>query len=158
MPQPLSADDRFAVIEVIQRYAHACDSGEFALFDDTFTADAELDYRSAGGPLGGRDALRAWLAKSRSGLLMWQHLLSPPALEARGDAVHARTDVYTPNLFRGAADQVGILHTGGRYHDELIATSRGWRIRRRRYENVWVHGIGAGDAIPDPLKGARGPS
>ena len=153
MPQPLRADDRFAVIEVIQRYARACDSGEFSLFDETFTADAELDYRSAGGPLGDRDAVREWLAKSRSGLLMWQHHLSPPALERRGAAVHARTDVYTPNLFRGAADRVGILHTGGRYHDELIATPEGWRIRKRRYENVWVHGAGAGEAIPDPLRG-----
>lgn len=154
MPKSLSADDRFAVLEVIQRYAHACDSGEFERFDETFTADAELDYRSAGGPLGDRDQLREWLAKSRSGLLMWQHLLSPPLLGVRGDAVHARTDVYTPNLFRGAGGQVGILHTGGRYHDELVATPRGWRISRRCYENVWVHGAGAGDAIPDPLRGA----
>jgi len=154
MSRALTADDRFAVMEVIQRYGRACDSGEFGLFDDTFTADAALDYRAAGGPNGGRDELRAWLAKSRSGLLMWQHHLSPPLLEAHGDTVHARTDVYTPNLFRGAANQVGILHTGGRYHDELIATPNGWRIQRRRYENVWVHGAGAGVAIPDPLGGA----
>lgn len=49
MPRALTADDRFAVLEVIQRYARACDSREFALFDETFTADAELDYRSSGG-------------------------------------------------------------------------------------------------------------
>ena len=39
----------------IQRYALAVDSGRFELFDETFTADAELDYRSAGGPNEGRE-------------------------------------------------------------------------------------------------------
>jgi hypothetical protein len=154
MTQPLSADDRFAIVDVIQRYGRAVDLGEFALFDATFTADAVLDYRSAGGPCGSRDEIRAWLAQSRAGLLGWQHHLSPPHIERRGERVHASTDVYTPNLLRGERGETQLLHTGGRYHDELIATPEGWRIAKRRYENVWVHGAGVGAAIPDPL--ARG--
>ncbi len=149
--QPLSADDRFAITDVIQRYGRAVDLGEFALFDATFTADAELDYRAAGGPCGGRAEIRAWLMQSRAGILGWQHHLSPPRVERRDGRVHASTDVYTPNLLRGEHGETLLLHTGGRYHDELVATPEGWRIQRRRYENVWAHGPGVGGAIPDPF-------
>ncbi len=151
MDEPLSADDRFAIGDVIGRYGRAVDLGEWALFETTFTADAELDYRSAGGPIGSRGEIRDWLARSRAGLAGWQHHLSPPRLERRGERVHASTDVYTPNLMRDAAGVLALLHTGGRYHDELVRTAEGWRIARRRYENVWAHGAGAGSAIPDPL-------
>jgi hypothetical protein len=150
MSQGLSAEDRFGILDAIQRYARAVDSGEFALFDETFTPDAELDYRSAGGPCGGRDEIRDWLATSRGALLVWQHHLSPPLIEVVAGRVCARTDVYTPNLFRDGQGEVRILHTGGRYHDELVRTAHGWRIARRRFETVWVHGPGAGSVIPDP--------
>jgi hypothetical protein len=150
MSRQLTADERFAVIDTIQRYARAVDSGDFALFDETFTPDADLDYRSAGGPRGGRDEVRAWLAQSRSALLVWQHHLSPPMIEIDGETVRTRTDVYTPTLFRDATGKVHALDTGGRYHDELVTTPHGWRIAKRRYENVWADGAGAGSMIPDP--------
>src|SRR5262245_49233551 len=103
-----------ALLEIqatIQRYGDAVDSLRFQLFDDTFTADAELDYRSAGGPCGSRDALRDWLATSRAGLLQWQHHLSPPMIELKGERARARTDVYTPNVYRDAQGHVRVLHT-----------------------------------------------
>jgi len=151
VPVHISPDDRFAIIETIQRYVRAVDGQQFQLFDHTFTADAELDYTSAGGPRGGRDALRAWLANSRSSLLMWQHHLSPPMIELDGKCVRTHTDVYTPTMLRGEDGASVLLHTGGRYHDELIHTPEGWRIVKRRYESVWAHGPGVGSLIPDPL-------
>jgi hypothetical protein len=152
MPTSLSAEDRFAVVDAIQAYAQAVDTGRWELFDRAFTRDADLDYTSAGGPRGGPDELHTWLAKAREGLLGWQHHLSPPRIEAADGAVRAVTDVYTPNLFRDPSGETGLLHTGGRYHDELVRTPRGWRIARRRFETVWVHGPGAGDMIPDPTR------
>ena len=144
------SDDLLAIQATIQRYGQAVDSLRFELFDDTFSADAELDYRAAGGPCGSRDAIRDWLASSRATLVQWQHHLSPPMIELDGESARARTDVYTPNVYRDAAGRVRVLHTGGRYHDELARTPRGWRIVRRRYENTWVDGEGAGAMIPDP--------
>ena len=152
MAPSLTPEDRFAILETLQRYVRAVDSGEFGLFDDAFTADAELDYRSAGGPCGSRDEVRAWLAKSRASVLSWQHHLSPPIFDAMGGAVRTHTDVYVPNLFRDERGAVQILHTGGRYHDELVATPGGWRIARRRFENTWAHGAGVGAMIPDPTR------
>jgi hypothetical protein len=152
MPAPLSAEDRFAVVDAIQAYAQAVDTGRWELFDRAFTRDADLDYTAAGGPRGGPAELHAWLAKARAGLLAWQHHLSPPVIEVADGAVRATTDVYTPNLFRDAAGETRLLDTGGRYHDELVRTPRGWRIARRRFETVWVHGPGAGDMIPDPAR------
>lgn len=145
--------DLLAIQATIQRYGQAVDSLRFELFDETFTVDAELDYRSAGGPSGSRDAIREWLASSRANLLQWQHHLSPSIIELEGERARARTDVYTPTVYRDADKRVRVLHTGGRYHDELARTSRGWRIVRRRYENTWVDGAGAGGMIPDPSQG-----
>src|SRR5262247_3326577 len=117
MAQVLTAEDRFGILEAIQRYVQAVDSGSFELFDDAFLPDADLDYRSAGGPRGSRDEVRDWLAKCRAGVVHWQHHLSPPVFDLTGEAVRTRTDVYVPNLVRGAGGAVEILHTGGRYHD-----------------------------------------
>jgi len=152
MAQVLTAEDRFGILEAIQRYVQAVDSGAFELFDDAFLPDADLDYRSAGGPRGSRDEVRDWLAKCRAGVVHWQHHLSPPVFDLTGEAVRTRTDVYVPNLVRGAGGAAEILHTGGRYHDELVSTPRGWRIARLRFENTWAHGAGVGALIPDPTR------
>ena len=152
MSDDRQAADRFAIQATIQRYGEAVDSLRFELFDHTFTADAELDYRSVGGPCGNRDALREWLSTSRQGLLQWQHHLSPPMIELEGDRARARTDVYTPTVYRNAEGKVSVLHTGGRYHDELARTPQGWRIVRRRYESTWADGEGAGTMLPDPTR------
>jgi hypothetical protein len=145
-------EDLLAIQATIQRYGQAVDAMCFELFDETFSADAELDYRSAGGPCGSRDEIRDWLAASRAHLVQWQHHLSPPIIELEGARAKARTDVYTPTVYRDAAGRAHVLHTGGRYHDELARTPYGWRIVRRRYENTWVDGAGAGDMIPDPSR------
>ena len=50
--------------------------------------------------------IRDWLARSRANLLVWQHHLSPPLIEVVADRVYARTDVYTPNLYRDAQGEV----------------------------------------------------
>jgi hypothetical protein len=100
-----------------------------------------LDARAAPG----RYSLAAVVPAGREPtLLVWQHHLSPPIFDATGDGIHTHTDVYVPKLFRGEAGEVCILHTGGRYHDELVATSRGWRIARRRFENTWAMARGSG--------------
>ena len=152
MPEIPRLDDHFAVQATIQRYAFAVDSGRFELFDETFTADSELDYRSAGGPCGSRDEVRRWLEQSRAGLLRWQHHLSPPLIDLNGAAARGRTDVYTANVFRDPSGQVHVLHSGGCYHDELVDTLDGWRIRRRRFESTWADGAGIDVLLPEPTR------
>jgi len=149
----LSAEDRFEIVAVLQRYVQAVDSGRFELFDEAFTPDAVLDYRSAGGPRGSREEIAAWLAKSRAGVVTWQHLLSPPIFDLEGDLVRTHTDAYVPNLVRDERGAVQLLQTGARYHDELVRTPQGWRIAQRRFENTWAFGAGVGALIPDPHRG-----
>jgi len=147
-------EDQIAVQATIQRYALAVDSGRFELFDQTFTADARLDYRSAGGPDGGRDQVRRWLEQSRAGLLRWQHHLSPSIITFDGSTAVGRTDVYTANVFKDPTGRVHVLHAGGCYHDELVHTRDGWRIHHRRFENTWADGPGVDVLLPDPTRAA----
>jgi len=157
MTRPQEPSDDQRILETLQRYVRAVDDRRFELFDDTFSSEATLDYRSAGGPIGSREAIRDWLRSSREALLFWQHHLSPPMIERAGDSARTRTDVYTPNVFldpEGGRSRV--LHTGGRYHDELQRLPEGWRIVHRRFETTWADGAGVGTLIPEPNYDAQG--
>jgi hypothetical protein len=55
------SDDLFAIHATPQRHGQAVDSLRSERFDVTFSSDAELDDRAAGGPCGSRDAIRDWL-------------------------------------------------------------------------------------------------
>jgi len=124
----------------IQKYGRAVDSQDFALFDEAFTAEAVLDYTHAGGPRGDRGTIAEWLRTSREGMVQWQHHLSPPMIELRGETASARTDVYAPCFYADADGAVTAFHTGGRYHDELVKKVDGWWICGRRFEATWSDG------------------
>jgi hypothetical protein len=66
MPKPLSADDRFAVIDVIQRHAHACDCGAFALFDGLLVWPFDAFCRSKLGWVDRIPELRSYAATPTS--------------------------------------------------------------------------------------------
>ncbi len=141
MPDSDSLLEHLAIALPIQKYGLAVDSQNFALFDDAFTEEAILDYRSAGGPRGDRSVIAEWLRTSREGMVQWQHHLSPPMIELRGDSARARTDVYAPCFYADSAGTVTAFHTGGRYHDELVKKSDGWWICGRRFEATWSDGV-----------------
>ena len=44
MNQSLSADERFAITDLLTRYATALDRRDFDLFRDCFTTDCAIDY------------------------------------------------------------------------------------------------------------------
>ena len=140
--------EHLAISLPIQKYGRAVDSHSFELFDEVFTAEAILDYESAGGPKGDRDEIGAWLRESREGMVQWQHHLSPPMIERLGDSALARTDVYAPCFYAEPGGSTVAFHTGGRYHDELVKRAGGWWICARRFEATWSDGSGADQGSP----------
>ena len=57
----------------------------------------------------------------------WQHLLSNMVVEIDGDTASVMTDFYNPLIMK---DQ-SVAHAYARYHDKLVRTEQGWRIRHR---------------------------
>jgi hypothetical protein len=71
---------------------------------------------------------------SMSGFSNWQHMLILPLVTIAGDTARARTDFFATH--RGRTDQGWNVHynASGAFHDDLVRTSKGWRIQFRRLE------------------------
>lgn len=133
--------DRAEIHDVIVRYGWAIDTKDWALLDTCFTTDAYVDYSSnPGGKEGPYAQIRSWLEKMMSAFPVTQHLMSNVQITLDGDRASCRTMVTNP---QGAATREGPLHfffVGGRYDDEFVRTSDGWRIARRVETTLWFQG------------------
>jgi SnoaL-like domain len=130
--------DRLEIDDVLLRYSTIVDGRQWERFDQVFTHDAVLDYRSAGGIRGSMPEVRDWLAAVLVVFKWTQHLVVNRVVELASDSetATARSLFQNPN---GA--EVGgkpwLFVVGGAYHDRLIRTEAGWRICHRVEETTW---------------------
>jgi hypothetical protein len=151
-----TALDRIDIQDTISRYSKGQDahqSGDANIlqeWDETFSKDGTVDYSAAGGPVGTYRELAKWMRGdgekpgSMSDFSNWQHNLSLPGVILTGDTAKARTDFLATH--RGRADKGMNIHlnAAGAFHDDLVRTPGGWRIKFRR--------------LGDPLQIARTPA
>jgi SnoaL-like domain len=145
--------DRMAIDDVLTLYATLIDSRRFDELDQVFTSDAVLDYRSAGGVRGPYPEVRDWLASVLPAFTWTQHLVVNRAVELSPGADHAtcRSLFYNPNSMQ-IDGRPWLFVVGGAYHDRLVRTDSGWRIRHRVEETIWWDNPMPGlDAVPPPL-------
>lgn len=132
--------DKLEIASVLNRYARAVDSKDWDLLRSLFTADAELDYSSIGGPAGDRDEVCDWLERSLALMPMTQALnhqhrsVTNIDADIDGDTATVRAMFYNPMLFPGATETSAC---GGYYHHVMVRTETGWRSKRLREENLW---------------------
>lgn len=142
--------DHDAIVEVLRRYAEAIDARDREGVRALFTPEAVLDYRSSDGPRGVRDEVVDWLLDALSGVALTQHLLTNHRIEVDGDAATCTTLMLNPLVLGDApGGEATVLLFGGRYDDELVRTSVGWRIRGRIHVVSWQAGPIAG-RLMDP--------
>ena len=130
--------ERQAIQDTLIRYAHALDSHCPELLDEVFAADADLDYRAAGGIRGDRDALRSWLAQAMGVFDSWQHLLSNFVISIGDGDAETMTSCYNPLQGLRPDGSPHVLHCGCRYQDRLRKTASGWRIIQRTLVMDWM--------------------
>jgi len=138
--------DRQQIQDTIARYSLGQDSHQNAdsavlqQWDEVFTEDGTVDYSVAGAPAGSYRDLARWMRGDRgtpgrmSSFSHWQHMLSLPLVTIQGDSATARTDFFSTH--RGRPEQGLNVHynSPGAFHDQLVRTPKGWRIRFRRLE------------------------
>jgi SnoaL-like domain len=132
--------DTIARSSLAQRPHHGKDSEIFQQWDETFSKEGQVDYSVVGGPVGSYRYLAKWLRgngdtpSSMSAFSNWQHMLSLPIVTLAGDKATARTDFFASH--RGRPDRGFNVHynVSGAFHDEMVRTLKGWRIRFRRLE------------------------
>lgn len=126
--------DKIEIHELLARYARGVDSKDWELWKSVFTADATLDYSSAGAAVGTRDEVAAWLEQGLSVVPMTQHFITNIEVDLDGDRAKARAMFYNPMQLPGMDD---LSYCGGYYHHDLLRTPDGWKSVRLVEENVW---------------------
>ena len=125
--------DRIAAEDLLTGYATAVDRRDWEQYRSIFTADAEIDYTSAGGIAGTVDEVVEFLSTSLEMFEMTQHLVSNIDLEVNGDSATVTAMFNNPMRLPGG----DTWFTGGWYHHDLVRTPDGWRSRRLREESAW---------------------
>ena len=125
--------DRIAAEDLLTRYATAVDRRDWQQYRSIFTADAEIDYTSAGGIAGTVDEVVEFLSTSLELFEMTQHLVSNIDLEVNGDSAPVTAMFNNPMRLPGG----DTWFTGGWYHHDLVRTPDGWRSQRLREESAW---------------------
>jgi ketosteroid isomerase-like protein len=125
--------DRQAIRDLVTRYACAVDRRDFETVGACFTPDAETDYTYFAGPIAEvLEKIRAGVG----GFAMTMHVLGNHLAEVRGDTASSETYAVCYHRRPGVPDGAQLV-VAMRYLDELVRTSAGWRIRRRRATVEW---------------------
>jgi 3-phenylpropionate/cinnamic acid dioxygenase small subunit len=125
--------DRLEINDLLTRYAHSVDSKDWALYRSVFTDDAFIDYESAGGIKGDREAVADWLEKTMAGFPMTQHLISNIDVKIDGDRATVRAMFYNPMGMPSGKT----FWCGGFYNHSLVRTADGWKSQRLIEESSW---------------------
>jgi hypothetical protein len=128
--------DRNGMDDLLTRYATAIDSLDWELLDTVFTADAHLDYRSAGGIDGRYPEVRQWLSDVLPMFAVTQHLVVNREFGRSNDEVRARSCFLNINRLE-VEGKPWLFTVGGRYHDRFVDTPNGWRIAERIEDTLW---------------------
>jgi hypothetical protein len=126
MPDPLTADDRLDIMDLLARYAHAMDGTDPAAFLACFIPDAEMDigYRTVSGEAEMRAFADYFAAKPGR---PWYHHITTIAIE--GDAERARSRSYM--LMTDLDGEGRTRHAGCcTYLDEFVKVDGRWLFAR----------------------------
>lgn len=132
--------DRLEIDDLLSRYTLAVDRGDWDLLDQVFTADARIDYTSAGGIGGGLAEVKAWLAETLAAFPARHHQLGQRIVAIDGDS--ADVTAYFSDTLAATAEltvpaSTGPIIGGGRYRHRLVRTPAGWRSRELTEEQAW---------------------
>lgn len=120
----LTADDRAAITDLINRHGHLVDSGELHRMHELFTADAVYDVTDlGGGVLTGLAAMRDAALALGGANPVAHHVTNVVLTTTANDVVHA--------LSKGIGISVDGAVGSVTYADTIVRDADGWRISHR---------------------------
>lgn len=127
----MSADDRFAIGDVIIRYADAIDQLDYDRYATCFTDDVVVTGFTAD-PVVGLPAYREWVRAARDRYGRTQHLIGNIQVTVDGDTAHMRSYVQATHELPN--DPEHLLTVWAAYDDDLVRTPAGeWKITHHHY-------------------------
>ena len=129
-----AVSDKLEIHELLARYARGVDDKAWDVYRSVFTADASIDYSSAGAISGTVDEVVAFFSVAFTAIPWTQHYITNIEIDLDGDSASARAMFYNPMQLPGMDEP---SFCGGFYHHDLVRTPDGWRSRRLVEENRW---------------------
>lgn len=119
----LTPDDHAEIHQVLADYGHVVDDHDWDRADEVFTPDVEFETGAGGTVLHGI----AEIVATFKGRNMYAHVTTNTTLREEHDGT-----VSAHSKFIGFPNE-GQPATGD-YHDQIVRTPAGWRLRHRRAE------------------------
>jgi hypothetical protein len=141
---PLTADDRAEINELLSRYAWAMADKDWTAWRATLTADATVDYTTAGGVAGTADEAMAWLEQTMGGFDVAMSAVGNAVITDTSDSVAGESagSAGVRSLYRMVmripGDAPTYLEASGWYNDTVVRTDDGWRIATRFEQMLYV--------------------
>ena len=129
--------DKQHIRELQNRYSYAIDSGQYDNLDAMFTHDATYNFVT--GSTDNIEALKKTIQEALQPLTTSQHINGNQWAEIEGDRATAGC-YFTVHMYKEGLADGEHFEMGGRYEDELIRTSDGWRFTSRTITILWSDG------------------
>ena len=141
MPVHEGLADRFAIQDVLVRYAQCMDTRDWDLLrDQVFIEACAVNYPGAL-LLEGVDKVWRYCERALRPFDATQHLLGNYDIQVDGDRATSVCRLQAAHIAQtGDGDLVFTL--GGNYTDEFVRTPGGWRIARRTLTTEWTETTG----------------
>ena len=125
------AEAKAEITSVLLRYATGIDTKDWVLFRSCFTDDVDADYGDIG-HWSDAASMTDFMAVTHEAMSDTKHMMHNMVIDLVDD--HRATAVtYVHTVQALAADPKQWVDAVGQYRDELVSTSDGWRIARRRF-------------------------
>lgn len=130
--------DKIEIQDVLSRYSQGCSAQDWDMVMDTFLPDAVWEVPSRGMRFEGQDTLRAVMSGMVKDMDWFVQMNSPAVITVEGDRAAARSIVREAGRAKGSDEILDVL---GFYDDELVRTAGGWKVARKVFTGLGLHGI-----------------
>lgn len=127
----ISAADALAIENLLTRYCRAVDARDWAAYRALFTADARVDYSAAGLVVGTVEDAVSYLGRHQEAISEGMHYVTNIEATVTDDGAQVIAMWFNAVTVPGAAE---VQFFFGRWHDDLVRTETGWRIRNLTLE------------------------
>lgn len=135
----ITADDRFAVLDTIYRYATAIDIRDWSLFRTVFTDDAYVDFGFMTWDSG--DTFTTFMQETHDPAGRTLHRMSNTVITDTGDENTIQARTYGDAVVLQADNTTGTIANAW-YDDTLVRTAEGYRIARRVVHMISMRNVG----------------
>jgi hypothetical protein len=135
--------DQREIEQLMHTYATGIDTADYDLVSTIFVPEGEIDYAGIGGPRGRWDPeIKQWSEESLAAFPVRKHYITNVVVTFAADRESATSVCYwrAPMGFAKADGSIHLFESGGRYLDELVRTTDGWRVTKRTTAQDWMIG------------------